>query len=98
MTSCYIVLWIVLFHFSSEWKFWVVRGHMGLQSLSEKNFVSGSTGCERAPKTPLSCSVTGVEMGLSVNTQVRADPDHLLLVFPLFLGMDFALNYCYGFL
>lgn len=37
---------IALFHFSSELKFWVVRGHMGLQSLSEKNFISGSTGCE----------------------------------------------------
>lgn len=51
---------IVLFHFSSELKFWVVRGHMGLQSLSEKNFLSGSPGCERAPKTPLSCSVAVV--------------------------------------
>lgn len=30
---------IVLFHFSSKLKFWVVRGHMELQSLS---FINGS--------------------------------------------------------
>lgn len=89
---------IVLFNFSSESKFWVVRGHMGLQSLSEKDFISGSTGCEG--------HLRNLKVVVSLWHWDGWSDNHGGWSWSLFAGLPFvfrhgfwnpALNYCYGF-